>query len=146
MYEADLDTRKWLNVKEGSHTYLREGKEIGIYEYNVDTIKERTLTVNCDGELKDLKEGQDYTAEVLEQEGKWKKKDGKTAVFAAAIILYGIFLGMPVWGQSRLQRGIAREVLRFHVLADSDSTEDRVLKMQVKDVLVEKLNGLLQGL
>lgn len=73
VYEADLDTRKWLNVKEGSHTYLREGKEIGIYEYNVDTIKERTLTVNCDGELKDLKEGQDYTAEVLEQEGKWKK-------------------------------------------------------------------------
>lgn len=73
-----------------------------------------------------------------------EKKMGRQLFFAAAIILYGIFLGMPVWGQSRLQRGIAREVLRFHVLADSDSTEDQVLKMQVKDVLVEKLNGLLQ--
>lgn len=73
IYETDLDTRKWLSVDEGNHTYLREGKEIGIYEYNVDTIKERTLTVNCDGELKDLKEGQDYTAEVLENKGKWKK-------------------------------------------------------------------------
>ena len=30
------------------------------------------------------------------------------------------------------------------MLADSDSTEDQILKMQVKDVLVEKLNGLLQ--
>ena len=73
-----------------------------------------------------------------------EKKMGRQLFFAAAIILYGIFLGMPVWGQSRLQRGIAREVLRFHVLADSDSTEDQILKMQVKDVLVEKLNGLLQ--
>lgn len=73
-----------------------------------------------------------------------EKKMGRQLFFAAAIILYGIFLGMPVWGQSCLQRGIAREVLRFHVLADSDSTEDQILKMQVKDVLVEKLNGLLQ--
>ena len=73
-----------------------------------------------------------------------EKKMGRQLFFAAAIILYGIFLGKPVWGQSRLQRGIAREVLRFHVLADSDSTEDQILKMQVKDVLVEKLNGLLQ--
>lgn len=73
-----------------------------------------------------------------------EKKMGRQLFFAAVIILYGIFLGMPAWGQSRLQRGIAKEVLRFHVLADSDSTEDQVLKMQVKDVLVEKLNGLLQ--
>ncbi|MDO4469494.1 MAG: hypothetical protein Q4C84_06580 [Bacillota bacterium] len=73
VYEADLNTRKWLSVDEKNHIYLKEGKEIGIYEYNVDAIKERTLTVNRDGELKNLKEGQDYTAEVLENRGKWKQ-------------------------------------------------------------------------
>ena len=73
IYETDDDTGKWLSTDERNHTYLKEGKEIGIYEYNVDAIKERTLTINCDGELKDLKEGEDYTVKALENRGKWKK-------------------------------------------------------------------------
>ena len=73
IYETDADTGKWLSTDERKHTYLKEGKEIGIYEYNVDVIKERTLTINCDGELKDLKEGEDYTVKALENRGKWKK-------------------------------------------------------------------------
>ena len=36
-----------------------------------------------------------------------EKKMGRQLFFAAAIILYGIFLGMPVWGQSCLQRAMA---------------------------------------
>lgn len=73
IYKLDADTGKWLSMEEKNHTYLKEGKEIGIYEYNVDIIKERTITVTCDGELKNLKEGQDYTVETLETQGKWKK-------------------------------------------------------------------------
>ena len=38
--------------------------------------------------------------------------------------------------QSRIQQGIAGEVLRFHVLANSDSKEDQNLKMKVKDTVV----------
>lgn len=73
IYELDPGTQKWLSVEERNHTYLKEGKEIGIYEYNVDRIKERIITVICDGELKNLKEGQDYRVETLENKGKWKK-------------------------------------------------------------------------
>lgn len=74
VYEIDLNTQKWLNSNNRNYTYLKKGEEIGIYEYNIDTIKESILTINCDGELKNLKEGQDYTVEILETEGKWKKK------------------------------------------------------------------------
>lgn len=73
VYEVDRNTGRWLSVDGKNHTYLKEAKEMGIYEYNVDAIKERTITVNCDGELKNLKEGQDYTAEILEDGGKWQK-------------------------------------------------------------------------
>lgn len=38
-----------------------------------------------------------------------------------------------------IQEGIAEEILRFHVIANSDSTEDQTLKLLVKDRLVSYL-------
>ena len=37
--------------------------------------------------------------------------------------------------QHRLQHGLAEKVLRFHVLANSDSAEDQDLKLQVRDAI-----------
>lgn len=37
---------------------------------------------------------------------------------------------------SLLQQGIAREIIRFHVLADSDSDKDQQIKLKVKDRVV----------
>jgi stage II sporulation protein R len=43
-----------------------------------------------------------------------------------------------------LQEGIAKEIIRFHVIANSDSTEDQELKLKVKDALVEALSPKLK--
>ncbi len=58
------------------------------------------------------------------------------------IILYLLLLSIPLHAaaaaihKTLLQRGIAEEVLRFHVLANSDSEEDQKRKLQVRDQAV----------
>ena len=46
--------------------------------------------------------------------------------------------------QSRIQQGIAGEVLRFHVLANSDSGEDQAVKLQVRDAVLQWTEAYLQ--
>ncbi|WP_313130174.1 stage II sporulation protein R [Anaerocolumna sp.] len=43
----------------------------------------------------------------------------------------------------RIQQGIAKEILRFHVIANSDSEEDQVLKLKVKDAVTKALQPKL---
>lgn len=43
-----------------------------------------------------------------------------------------------------LQTGIAEEIIRFHVIANSDSEADQALKLTVKSTLVEKLSPYLK--
>jgi len=43
-----------------------------------------------------------------------------------------------------LQQGIAKEIIRFHVLANSDSDEDQQLKLKVKGDVVEALAPILK--
>ena len=38
--------------------------------------------------------------------------------------------------RTKLQEHLAQEVLRFHVLANSDSDEDQELKLQVRDAVL----------
>ena len=57
-------------------------------------------------------------------------------------VLAGILISLVVTGivvnakQSQMQRELAEEVFRFHVLANSDSEEDQALKMQVKEAII----------
>jgi len=44
-----------------------------------------------------------------------------------------------------LAADIAPKILRFHVLANSDSAEDQVLKLRVKDLLLEKIRDGAAG-
>ena len=46
---------------------------------------------------------------------------------------------MDAKAQSDLQRRLSEEVLRFHVLANSDSREDQALKLKVRDKVLEFL-------
>ena len=39
---------------------------------------------------------------------------------------------------------LAKNVIRLHVVADSDSVEDQAVKLQVRDALIEKLDGALE--
>lgn len=47
--------------------------------------------------------------------------------------------------RSDIQVGIAENIIRFHVIANSDSSEDQALKLKVKDKLVERLSPLLNS-
>lgn len=60
-------------------------------------------------------------------------------LFAAWIIS----AGMQRARAAMLQKGISREVLRFHVLANSDSSEDQQVKLKVRDEILEWLESRL---
>ena len=45
--------------------------------------------------------------------------------------------------EQRIQKDIAKEVLRLHVVANSDSEEDQALKLQVKETIVTYLRGVM---
>jgi len=57
-------------------------------------------------------------------------------------ILAGILISLVVTGvvvnakRSQMQEDLAKEVFRFHALANSDSNEDQALKMQVKEAVI----------
>lgn len=53
------------------------------------------------------------------------------------------FYGEATEGQAR-QRAIARQIIRLHVVANSDTTEDQELKMKVKETVVTYLRGEMQ--
>jgi len=45
--------------------------------------------------------------------------------------------------KTNIQEGIADSIIRFHVIANSDSDEDQSLKIKVKDTLVKSLSPVL---
>lgn len=63
---------------------------------------------------------------------------------AALMIGLALFLGV---GASALytQDALAEKVVRLHVLANSDSEEDQALKLQVRDVVLERTEALLRA-
>lgn len=68
------------------------------------------------------------------------KKKG-IAVFIACLLLY---MSVHAGERALMQQKIASEVLRFHVLANSDSEEDQVVKYQVRDAVLAWLEEELQ--
>ena len=67
----------------------------------------------------------------------WHRYFQKIWMFAGMLILSFLMqLLISSAQQSRIQQGIAGEVLRFHVLANSDSGEDQAVKLQVRDAVL----------
>ena len=46
---------------------------------------------------------------------------------------------------SHLQKTISKKIVRFHVIANSDSDEDQALKLKVKDAVVNYISPLLKN-
>lgn len=72
----------------------------------------------------------------------------KTAAYillGTAVVLAGV-LGIWCGKKEKLQQGIAEKVLRFHVLANSDTPEDQSLKLKVRDAVGEKMSVFLEGM
>lgn len=63
-------------------------------------------------------------------------------------VLSGIMIGLYIWtvvlGNDLLQPSIASKILRFHVLANSDSKADQAVKEEVRDAVGVYLQPLLE--
>lgn len=66
---------------------------------------------------------------------------------ATICILIFVVFGKTAYGEAyqteAIQEGIAEEILRFHILANSDSEEDQALKLKVKGEVVSYLQDVL---
>lgn len=78
------------------------------------------------------------------------KNDSRTRKFLlSAILIFSWFLSQAIQISAEnantkdIQKGIAADIIRFHVIANSDSDEDQQLKYQVKDALVKSLSPFL---
>ena len=69
---------------------------------------------------------------------------GTIAGIAILIGIAGAFLSQrEIVKASELQKGIANHIIRFHVLANSDSEEDQALKMKVKEHVIAYMGEML---
>lgn len=62
----------------------------------------------------------------------WGRTLGMVAIFAVILNT-----GTAFAYRGALQHGIAEEVIRFHVLANSDSEEDQKIKYMVRDTILQ---------
>jgi len=63
-------------------------------------------------------------------------------IIAGAIVL--LYIWTTVLGNDFLQPSIASKILRFHVIANSDSSDDQAVKEQVRDAVGTYLQPLLE--
>lgn len=108
--------------------------------------------------LSDSRKGAENAKILHRMEKKWKgmerkmnqNRRGKRAIvwyiLAGMNLLLFLLLGMQYTKRSMIQQGIAEKVLRFHVLANSDSEEDQKLKLAVRDAVGRELAGRLSGI
>ena len=62
---------------------------------------------------------------------------------AALFLAFGLTLTAGVWSSASAS-ALAGQVLRLHVVANSDTQEDQVLKLQVRDAVLEQAGLLLE--
>jgi stage II sporulation protein R len=60
------------------------------------------------------------------------------------IIIFAIYIGYPYLEEmDRTKDGFKEEIIRFHVIANSDSNEDQALKLKVRDRILEEMDDKL---
>mgnify|MGYP003415210269 CR=1 FL=1 len=70
-------------------------------------------------------------------------KTKRVLAFCSIIFIAVMVIGLlPVHGEWR----IYDEVIRLHVLANSDSDEDQALKLKVRDCVISEVEGLIGGI
>ncbi len=71
-----------------------------------------------------------------ERRGRWAKKGGLFLLFALILVFF-----TAVKGVSEQYGGIYDKTVRLHILADSDEKQAQTLKLEVRDGLLEMLEG-----
>ena len=70
----------------------------------------------------------------------WNLLEWAAVIVATAMLGAGIY----IWQDGHMEEALSQKVLRFHVLANSDSEEDQELKLKVRDGLGIYMNRLLE--
>ena len=74
-------------------------------------------------------------------------KEKKKIVYILLFVVCGtvLLLGGEYIRRQRMQREIAEKIIRFHVIANSDTKEDQALKLKVRDAVGGRMQQLLNG-
>lgn len=72
------------------------------------------------------------------------KKHFKVILLTGCLLIAGV-TGLWSGKEKNYQKEIAEKVIRFHVLANSNSDEDQQLKLEVKDEMAGYMAGLLEN-
>ena len=82
-----------------------------------------------------------------------KRKFLNKAFKEIVLVLIAIFIGListmfihqaKEESAEEIQQGLANSLIRFHVIANSDSDEDQALKLKVRDTVLKKMQGYLK--
>lgn len=73
----------------------------------------------------------------------WSSSYGRLTVLLILAFMGTFFLHHTPTSGNELQESIANKIIRFHVLANSDSLEDQQLKMKVRDSIIQDLSPIL---
>lgn len=85
---------------------------------------------------------------MLDKITKWYKRDKKIIAFSLCcgfMLTLGAAVITSAYSDS-IQGGIAEEVVRFHVLANSDSADDQALKLKVRDEVLAYMQPKLEDI
>lgn len=66
-------------------------------------------------------------------------------IFVLAVVVFIIAIGSKQYEQHKMTEEIAGKIIRFHVLANSDSEEDQQLKLEVRDAIGSYMQTKLSG-
>lgn len=98
---------------------------------------------------------QNTKAQISTADGSKAERGSRLSMERCMIILLSLLLAALVtwfflWrsgtaAQQKLQEHLAQEVLRFHILANSDSEEDQALKIMVRDQVLDYLEAEMPG-
>ncbi len=75
-----------------------------------------------------------------------KTKTDKLQIWELSLLValcISLFTGL--WAQAK-QNGLAQELVRLHIVAESDSEEDQAVKLMVRDAVLEVLEPKLAGI
>lgn len=73
------------------------------------------------------------------------KKHSFLIILSLAIALFAAYHFSGRNSEADIQQDIAEKIIRFHVIANSDSTEDQNLKIKVKDAVLTYVSPLLSN-
>ena len=89
---------------------------------------------------------EEYRADRYKAEGVGRRNPERYMILVLSLLLAALVTWFVMWrsgmaAEGRMQEHLAEEVLRFHILANSDSEEDQTLKLTVRDGILDFLEG-----